>query len=240
MDQPTLHRRHFLLHLQERSGYDAPVLRKEPADEQPSRSHVDQLHNEYGITRQLADVAGVRPVYAKEGSESRPVLLMQYVEGHSLAELIRAGALDLAEKLRLAVHVTTVLSRIHGRQLMHKDLSSSNILVASGGAPGSEDGVYVIDFGAASVMQRESTSELAANEALVGTLAYISPEQTGRMNRSVDYRTDLYSLGVILYELLTGQLPFDSGDPPGVDSRSHRPAGTPTPQDRAHHSGTGV
>ena len=72
--------------------------------------------------------------------------------------------------------------------------------------------MYVIDFGIASVMQQESVSHLATDDTLVGTLAYISPEQTGRMNRSVDYRTDLYSLGVILYELFTGQLPFESSD----------------------------
>jgi predicted ATPase/signal transduction histidine kinase/CheY-like chemotaxis protein len=213
MSEATVHRRRFLLHLQERPGYDAPVLLKESANERPPRSHCDQLHNEYDVTRQLADVAGVRPVHAKEGTASQPVLLLHYVEGQSLGELIRSASLDLAERLRLAVNVTAVLSRIHERQLMHKDMSSGNILVASGDAPGSEDGVYVIDFGTASALPEESASELSADDALVGTLAYISPEQTGRMNRHVDYRTDLYSLGVVLYELLTGQRPFDSGDP---------------------------
>jgi serine/threonine protein kinase len=225
MSGATLHRRNFLLHLQERAGCNGPVL----------RSHLDQLHNEYAITRQLTDVAGVRPVYAKEGTESEPVLLMKYIQGQSLAELIRAGPLDLAEKLRLAVNATTVLSRIHEQQVMHKDLNSSNILVAGKKQEGSQGGVYVIDFGAASVMQQESASRLAADDTLVGTLAYISPEQTGRMNRSVDYRTDLYSLGVVLYELFTGQLPFESGDvlelihdhiarqPPGQERRRPLP-----------------
>jgi serine/threonine protein kinase len=72
--------------------------------------------------------------------------------------------------------------------------------------------VYIIDFGLASTMRQESVSRLTPDDTLVGTLAYISPEQTGRMNRQVDYRTDLYSLGVILYELFTGQLPFESSD----------------------------
>jgi hypothetical protein len=89
MNGKTVHRRHFLLHLQERAGYDGPVLLKEPANERPTRSHLDQLHNEYTITQQLTDVAGVRPVYAKEGTESQPVLLMEYIQGWSLAELIR-------------------------------------------------------------------------------------------------------------------------------------------------------
>ena len=94
MNEATVHRRNFLLHLQERAGYDGPVLLKEPAHERPTRSHLDQLHNEYAITRQLTDVAGVRPVYAKEGTESQPVLLMEYIQGQSLAELIRANSLD--------------------------------------------------------------------------------------------------------------------------------------------------
>jgi len=212
MNGATVHSRNFLLHLQVRAGYDGPVLLKESAREWPTSLHFDQLHNEYAITRQLTDVAGVRPVYAKEGTESQPVLLMEYIHGQSLAELIRGASLDLAEKLRLAVNVTTVLSRIHEQQVMHKDMSSSNILVAGKDQPGSQDGVYVIDFGIASVMQQESVSHLATDDTLAGTLAYISPEQTGRMNRSVDYRTDLYSMGVILYELFTGQLPFESSD----------------------------
>jgi serine/threonine protein kinase len=140
------------------------------------------------------------------------VLLLKYIPGQSLVELIHAASLGLAEKLQLAVNVATILSRIHDQQVMHKDMSSSNILVASHDKPGSQGGVYIIDFGLALTMRQESVSRLAPDDTLVGTLAYISPEQTGRMNRQVDYRTDLYSLGVILYELFTGQLPFESGD----------------------------
>jgi hypothetical protein len=91
-----------LLHLQERAGYEQPVLLKEAAHEQPTRSPLDQLHNEYAITAQLPDVAGVRRTYAKEGTESQPVLLLEYIPGQSLAELIRSASLDMAEKLRLA------------------------------------------------------------------------------------------------------------------------------------------
>ena len=89
MNEATIHCRNFLLHLQERTDYDGSILLKESANERPTRSHLDQLHNEYAVTRQLADVAGVRPVYAKEGTESQPVLLMEYIQGWSLAELIR-------------------------------------------------------------------------------------------------------------------------------------------------------
>jgi tRNA A-37 threonylcarbamoyl transferase component Bud32 len=207
-----IHRRNFLMHIQERAGYDQPVLFKEPAHEQLTSSLLDQLHNEYTITTHLSNVCGVRPAYALEGTESRPVLLLEYIPGQSLAELIRSTSLDMAEKLHLAVNVATTLSCIHEQRVMHKDLSSGNILVATNDRPSSQDGVYIIDFGLASTLRQENPSRLAPDETLVGTLAYISPEQTGRMNRRVDYRTDLYSLGVVLYELFTGQLPFEGRD----------------------------
>ena len=213
MQEETLHNRHFQVYVEQRPGHDRPVLVKEPASELSNGSHLGQLHNEFSITCQLADVAGVRPALAKEGTASQPQLLLEYIEGQSLAELISSASLDLAEKLQLAVNVSIVLDRIHERQLMHKDVSSGNILVASGDAPGSQNGTYVIDFGTASAMPEQGAGELATDDSLLGTLAYISPEQTGRINRVIDYRTDLYSLGVVLYELLAGQLPFDSNDP---------------------------
>ena len=146
----------------------------------------------------------------------------------------------MAEKLRLAVNVANVLSRIHDQQVMHKDMSSGNILVADNDQPGSQDGVYIIDFGIASTMRQESASSLAPDDALMGTLAYISPEQTGRMNRQVDYRTDLYSLGVILYELFTGQLPFESGDALEMIHAHIARQPAAAPPDRARHPRPGV
>jgi serine/threonine protein kinase len=207
MKYMQLHRRNFLLHLQERAGYDRPVLLKEPALERPSATHLNQLHNEYAITRRLADVPGVRPAYAKEGLESHPVLLLSYIQGHSLAELVNASTpLDLTEKLRIAGEATEVLSRIHEQQVMHKDINPSNILMG-------EDGrVYIIDFGIATALRQESQPKISPDDDFAGTLAYISPEQTGRMNRPVDYRTDFYSLGATLYELFTGQRPFETGE----------------------------
>jgi len=139
MGRHPLHRRNFLLHLQARPGYDGPALLKEAAHQPPTRAHLDQLHNEYAISRQLAELPGVRPALAKEGTESQPVLL-EYIQGQSLVELIRTASLDLLEKLRIAVDVSGILSGIHAQQVMHKDINSSNILMAndatsSGGAP---------------------------------------------------------------------------------------------------------
>ena len=202
----TLYRRNFLLHLQERQEYNRPVALKELAHEQPTSQQINQLHNEYVITRQLADVTGVRTVYAKEGSESYPVLLLEYIQGRSVSEIILEKSLDIIQKLQLAVRIAGILGRIHAQKVMHKDICSSNILVVEDG------GVFIIDFGLATMMRQEEPKELDSGDSVAGSLSYVSPEQTGRMNRAVDYRTDLYSLGVTLYELFTGELPFQTGD----------------------------
>ncbi len=212
MNDATLYRKNFLLHLQERDGYEKAVLIKEPSSEKPTSSQLDQLRNEFNITVQLEGVSGVRPTYNLEGTESKPVLLLEYIIGQSMAELIGSTSLDISRKLKLAVNIANVLANIHDRQVMHKDISSGNILVGIEDKTGSIGGVFIIDFGLASVMQHEKPSRLLPEDTLMGTLAYISPEQTGRMNRQVDYRTDLYSLGVVLYELFAGQKPFESND----------------------------
>jgi PAS domain S-box-containing protein len=221
MSSSPLYQNNFSLHLQERQGYDRPILLKELAYELPTSAQIRQLHNEYAITRQLADVPGVRKVYAKEGVESYPVLLLEYIQGQTLSELIQAASLDLSEKLQNAIEIAGILSRIHEQQVMHKDINPSNILVAEDG------GVYIIDFGIASNKRREHLQRTSVNDGMLGSLAYISPEQTGRMNRPVDYRTDLYSLGITLYELFTNQLPFETDDVLGM-IHCHL-AQTPTP-----------
>ena len=93
MNRSLIHRRNFQLYLQDRPDYDRPLLVKEPAGEQPVQPLIDQLQNEYTITRQLAGVHGVRSAVAKEGTVSQPVLLLEYIKGQSLAELILAASL---------------------------------------------------------------------------------------------------------------------------------------------------
>ena len=189
---------------------------KEPAHEQLTSAQIAQLHNEHIITRQLVGVPGLRPVYGLEGSESHPVLPLQYIEGQSLAEIIQEKSLELQQKLQLAVKIAGILGRIHDDGVMHRDINSSNIMVSADSLLDKFGRVSIIDFGVTTTVRQEEFSQPVTADTVAGTLAYISPEQTGRMNRAVDYRSGLYSLGVTLYELFTGQLPFQAGDTMGM------------------------
>ena len=114
---------------------------------------------------------------------------------------------EVAQFLRIAIALAGALRRVHERGLIHKDIKPANILVdvASGG-------VWLTGFGIASRLPRERQAP-DPPEVIAGTLAYMAPEQTGRMNRSIDSRSDLYALGVTFYEMLTGALPFTAADP---------------------------
>src|SRR6185503_4791834 len=132
-------------------------------------------------------------------------LLLDEVEGEPLSEQI-GRPFEVGRALDVAISVASTLAELHRRGVIHKDLKPSNIIVMPSGE------ACLIDFGISTLQLVEHVD--AAHASLIeGTLAYMSPEQTGRMNRSVDYRTDFYSLGITLYELLTGQLPFLATDP---------------------------
>src|ERR1700754_2083270 len=127
--------------------------------------------------------------------------------GGTPLERLLGRPLDVSHFLRIAIPLAGALRQVHERGLIHKDIKPSNILVdaASGG-------VWLTGFGIASRLPRERQAP-APPEAIAGTLAYMAPEQTGRMNRSIDARSDLYALGVTLYQMLTGSLPFTASDP---------------------------
>src|SRR4029077_516683 len=138
--------------------------------------------------------------------EGRSMLILQDPGGEPLDRFL-GQPMELSRFLRFAVGLAAALGKLHQQGLIHKDIKPANILVDS-----ASGAVWLTGFGIASRLPRERQSA-EPPEMIAGTLAYMAPEQTGRMNRSIDSRSDLYSLGVTLYEMLTGVLPFTASDP---------------------------
>jgi PAS domain S-box-containing protein len=171
----------------------------------PALGTLKKLQHEYSFRNELDTIWAVRPTTLSEYNE-RSVLIFEDPGGEPLNRLVD-GSMETKVFLRLAIGIADAVGQLHKRHVIHKDLKPSNVLVAS------ESGrVWLTGFGIASRLERERQS-LEPPEFISGTLAYMAPEQTGRMNRSIDSRTDLYALGVTLYELLTGSLPFIASDP---------------------------
>ena len=182
-----------------------PVVTKMLNQEFPSPQSIRHFYNEYEITKDL-DIPGVRKVLRMGKIQNRHALVLQYVEGEMAKKLVRERPLPIADFLQIAIEVARILGDIHRLNIIHKDVNSQNIVVDP-----ATFAVTLIDFGISTQLDLKE-QHLGNPEKLEGSLNYISPEQTGRMNRVVDYRTDLYSLGVTCYELLTGQLPFQRND----------------------------
>jgi PAS domain S-box-containing protein len=183
----------------------SPILLVTPPGEPQSPGSVQRLEHEYTLRADLdADWAAVPVDLLRRGSR---LMLVLADPGGELLEGLLGQPMAVADFLHIAVPLAMAVGRLHARGLIHKDLKPANILVdtASGG-------VWLTGFGIASRLPREHQAP-APPEIIAGTLAYMAPEQTGRMNRSIDARSDLYALGVIFYEMLTGMLPFNAADP---------------------------
>ncbi len=180
------------------------VIVKVLKEDFPSMNLVAQFNGEYDITNKH-DLQGIRRVLNKRKVQNKHVLVLEYIDGVTIQQYIANQVLDVAAFLKLAIRFAEVLAEIHQAGIIHKDINPKNVIVTT------DNKIKIIDFGVATSVKRELQSH-SNLYILEGTLAYMSPEQTGRMNRSVDYRSDLYSLGVTFYEMLTGQLPFVSDD----------------------------
>ena len=181
----------------------APILLV--AAEETSLGCVERLEHEYALKAELDADWAARPV-ALTHHNGRMTLVLEDPGGAPLDRLL-GRPLEVSHFLRIAIPLAGALRQVHERGLIHKDIKPANILVdaASGG-------VWLTGFGIASRLPRERQAP-APPEVIAGTLAYMAPEQTGRMNRSIDSRSDLYALGVTFYEMLTGTLPFTAADP---------------------------
>jgi predicted ATPase/signal transduction histidine kinase len=172
----------------------------------PSFNELLQFRNQYTISKNLNIPGIIRPLSLEVYGNSY-ILVMEDGGEISLREYIKTTTLSLGEFLVIAIQLTNILHDLHQNRVIHKDIKPTNIVIH----PQTKQ-VKLIDFSIASLLPKE-TQEIKSPNILEGTLAYISPEQTGRMNRGIDYRSDFYSLGVTFYELLTGELPFISNDP---------------------------
>ncbi len=194
-------------------GYRAedlrPVVVKLLRAEYPLPEELARYRHEYQILCSL-HLPGVVRAYDLQRYQHGLLIILEDSGGESLDHLLTDGTVSLDVFLMLAVQITEIVGALHRQHIIHKDLTPSNILWN----PMTGE-LKIIDFGLATRLSREH-AVLTNPEGLEGTLAYMSPEQTGRMNRSVDCRTDLYTLGVTFYQLLTGHIPFESGDPIAV------------------------
>jgi PAS domain S-box-containing protein len=190
----------------EGEGGGKDVLIVLPASEQPTQTILDRIAHEYSFKDELDSTWAVLPLELTRDRGGKLILVLEDPGGELLGGLL-GTPMEVGLFLRLAVGVAAALGKVHQHRLIHKDIKPANILVNS-----ASEEVRLTGFGIASRLTRERQS-VQPPEFIGGTLAYMAPEQTGRMNRSIDSRTDIYSLGVTLYEMLTGSLPFTASDP---------------------------
>ena len=176
----------------------------------PSSQELIRYRQEYQITHFL-NLEGAIKAYSQQDYKRTLVILLEDFGGESLERWMQQhpeafSPMPLPVFLRLAINLTEILGSIHAANIIHKDINPGNIVLNR------DTGVVkIIDFGIATQFSRTNPT-FKSPHVLEGTLAYVSPEQTGRMNRWLDYRTDFYSLGVTFYQLLTGHLPFPTMD----------------------------
>src|ERR1700733_6094148 len=189
-------------------GSQAPILALAITAERPSPRSLKRLEHECSLASELDPAWAAQP-RGLTRHKGRAILILNDPGGEPLDRIMeqhRGQPLDLTRWLTTAIGLAAALSQVHRQGLIHKELKPANALVGDGGR------VWLTGFGIASRLPRERQASVPP-DFIAGTFEYMSPEQTGRMNRSMDTRSDLYSLGVILYEMLTGQLPFRATDP---------------------------
>jgi PAS domain S-box-containing protein len=199
-------REFYRLGLTQEDGTERACIAVLPLSARPHSAVIEGLKHEYALRAHLDAGWAMRPVDLLS-QRGRIVLLLDYQEGEPLERRLDGRPMELPRFLQLARSLADALRQVHESGLVHRDIKPSNVLVAP-----SEDRVVLFGFGIASRLPRERRAP-DPPELIAGTLAYMAPEQTGRMNRSVDSRSDLYSLGVLLYRMVTGTLPFNASDP---------------------------
>lgn len=182
-----------------------PVVIKLLKAEYPSLNEVSQFKYEYELMSSLKGEGSVI-CYGLEPYENSFLMIMEQFGTASLKEVLAKGSLAIPEFLDVASKLVDAIEKIHQHNIIHKDINPSNILWDEKNRQ-----IKIIDFGSATLLAHEEP-ELTNVKSSPGMLPYLSPEQTGKMNRGVDYRTDFYSLGIVFYEMITGKQPFEVTD----------------------------
>ncbi len=188
-----------------RDSDHCPVIIKLLNKEYPSTKELSTFLREYEILNRITG-EGIIDVYGVEKYNNNVAIILEDIGGESVDKVLQSTKVGINEKLSLAIQMTNSLIQIHQKNIIHKDVNPTNFIWNY-----KTNQVKIIDFGISAELIREASQCINLN-ILEGTLDYLSPEQTGRINRPIDYRTDLYSLGITFYELFTGQLPFKGDD----------------------------
>ncbi len=186
--------------------HEGPVILKILKPEANTAEVASRFRHEFEITSAL-NIPGVVKTIGLEEENGGLMMVMEDVGGTSLDRLLVQSPLKLAESLELAITLAEILGSLHSQDVIHKNIDPANIVINP-----ETRVVNLIDFATSTKLLHE-TQKIRHPEKIEGALEYISPEQTGRMNRKIDYRTDLYSLGVVIYSILSGRPPFQSSDP---------------------------
>jgi len=195
--------KHTLIYRAHRKADECPVIIKMIKQDSLALKNVEQLTYEFNMMSRLNSPYVVRPLELVR-VQNNLILVMEDFNGKPLSYYMEENNWDLLLCLETAIQIATAIGDIHHQNIIHKDLKPQNILVN----PVTKE-TKIIDFGIATQLSREVQTAINPEE-MKGSIAYMSPEQTGRMNRSVDYRSDIYSLGITLYQLFTKKLPFQA------------------------------
>ena len=197
---------HTLIYRGKRDSDGLPIIAKLIRKQYPTQEELQKLEQEFRLLQELSHPGIVRYIDLVAFQSSKAII-MEDNESVTLQEFIHKMKPDIAVLIDLACQITAVVSYVHGKGFVLRDIKSANIIVDPAGPT-----ARFIDFGLATMLRRE-IQDFVSYENLQGTLAYMSPEQTGRIDRPMDFRSDLYSLGVTLYEMFTGGLPFRYAEP---------------------------
>ncbi len=185
-----------------------PIILKILRRNYPTPWEINRYTQEYEIMSSLNNIKTIIKAYDLQRYENTLAILLEDFGGQSLKTFISQSQLTIKKFLNIAIKITESLATIHGANIVHKDINPSNIVYNS-----QTEELKIIDFGLSTRLSPELLNVCTPPpRQLEGTLAYIAPEQTGRMNYGIDYRSDFYSLGVTFYQLLTNKLPFETND----------------------------